>query len=313
MRPAAAAGALAAFLGVTIAGPPGAAPPAAPVNLFQLTARADLIVHVRVSEGALKHALVDVLDTLKGTAPAARLRIAFRELNLDRPAGAPPVAFSDGEEEILFLAPYPSTGRHKAKNFDLFGLVHGAQGRRPLPAEGPRFAIEAVSELAGIAGLDPVMQIQRFSAALGSQNPFLVETALIELGRLRAATPALYREMVRLLSSPRATHRAASLRLLAQVFGSRAAESAAGETGAPYETSDPSDEGRLALSAVIERARNDPDAVTRVAAVAAMGAWPAAGETNQELRAIASVDPDQSVRYEAKKILFKRGITDSTK
>src|SRR5437762_13395435 len=76
------------------------------LGLFQLIARADLVVHVKIIEGSLKYAMVEVLEPIKGEPPSPRLRIAFRDLNWRRPAGVEAIIFPSGQEEILFLTPF---------------------------------------------------------------------------------------------------------------------------------------------------------------------------------------------------------------
>ena len=67
------------------------------------------------------------------------------------------------------------------------------------------------------------------------------------------------------------------------------------------------DEAGQALAAVLERARNDPDAGVRVQAVQALAAWPAPSDVEADLRAIASQDASQEVRFEAERALFRAG------
>ena len=288
------------------------APPAGP-TLFQLAARAELVVHARVRAGALKHALVEVLAPLKGEPPAGLLRIAFRDANLDRPPGTAAMVFTDGREEILFLRPYPLPPKRRAKNPDLFELIHGARGRLTLPAEGGRGFVDAVREITGIVADDPAAQIRRLAALLSSANPFLAEASLLEIERLDAASEAHYSHLVALLGSPRSALRAGALRLMARVFAAAGERPEGARAGDPYDPADPAGAARSALAGVAERARNDSDVEVRVAAVAALGAWPIPNATNPDLRAIAASDRSQDVRFEAKRILFLRGISDSVK
>lgn len=296
------------------AGSPGAAPGAAPgpaPTLFQLAARADLVIHARVRAGALKYAQVEVLETIKGVAPAAFLRVAFRDFNLDRPPGTSPIVFADGGEEVLFLRPYPMPPKRRAKNPDLFELLHGPHGRLSLPAEGGAGRIEAVRSLVALAGADPEAQTRGLAAHLDSPNPDLAEAALLEFERLGAATPGHYRTLARLSGSTRNSLRAGALRLLAKVFAAGRGDEAPQEAG-PIPV-DPLGDAALALAAVRERARNDPDPGVRVAAVTALGAWPVRSDTDADLAAIAASDPSQDVRFEAKRIVFLKENADYIK
>lgn len=287
-----------AALSLCLAAPmvPGAEIPTgtARLNLFQLTARADLVVHVRVREGALKFASVEVLEAMKGSPPAPRLRVAFRDFSRDRGLRIDPIVFPDGQEEILFLVPHAQAPRRK-KDSDLFELLNAPQGRITVPAEGAGPILDAVRRLAALAAADPSSQLDGLHRILGGENLYLIEASLDEIGRLRAAAPSLYPALLHLLQSPSAAIRARSLRLLGQAF-------AAGDREGSAEAGDPA---RAALAGVIERARNDRDESVRVEAVMAIAAWPGRREVESELRAIAAQDPAQAVRYEAEKALYR--------
>ncbi|MGH9748922.1 MAG: hypothetical protein ACRD5D_09730, partial [Candidatus Polarisedimenticolia bacterium] len=284
-------------------------PPETAPNLLQLIARADLVARVRVVEGALKHAIVEVLEAVKGTPPAPRLRIAFRDWNFDRPAGIDPIVFADGEESILLLK--PASARRKGKDGDLFDLLEGPRGRLPIPPEGAAPVVDAARDLTAVAIADPSTQRRLLSERLRSVNPFLLLAVLAELDRLGGAAPDDLPALLALVRSPRSPVRAGALVLLGRLFrtGASGVEVRAGaSSGDPFP-----DQLRAALAAVIESARNDPEVPVRVAAVAAMGKWPTGSDTTQELRAIAGADPDQAVRYEAERILFKMKYGDSMK
>ncbi|HXU11940.1 MAG TPA: hypothetical protein VN898_08245, partial [Candidatus Binatia bacterium] len=74
-------------------GSPQLGPVPETLNLFQLVARTDLVVHVRIRSGSLKYAIVDVQESLKGTSPFPVLRIAFRDFNFTRAAGTDAIVF----------------------------------------------------------------------------------------------------------------------------------------------------------------------------------------------------------------------------
>jgi len=276
-----------------------------PLNLFQRAARASLVVHVRVHEGALRFALVDVLEVLKGSAPAERLRIAFRDFNFSRPRGTDPITFPNGEEEILFLTPYsqvPRSQKKKEKYSDVFELLLGAQGRITVPAEGAGAIFDAVRRLVQVAAQDPASQVEGLQGLLDSENPVLPEAGLEEMARLRAATPVLYPRLIRLLRNPSPRLRIRSLTLVQQIFSSRPPLPRSGSAEEAL------DEAGESLAAVLERARNDPDAAVRVQAVQALAAWPEHADVEADLRAIASQDASQEVRFEAERALFRAGV-----
>ncbi len=272
-------------------------PPPEPLNLFQLIARADLVALVKVRDGSLKYAMVDLIETLKGTEPGPHLRIAFRDFNFTRGPGEDTIVFPAGAQEILFLVPFKTPRRKKdlEKFKDLFTLYQGRQGRISLPAEGPGIILEAINRLAQITQFDAARQIEALTALLDSSNPYLMESSLSEIERLRVADTSLLEKLLYLLGSPSPTLRARSLRVITQVFGSTRV------TG-----DEALDEARSALAAVVERARNDSDESVRVQAVTAVAAWPRRKDVEGDLRAIAGTDQAQAVRYEAERALFKR-------
>jgi len=277
-------------------GSPQLGPVPETLNLFQLVARTDLVVHVRIRSGSLKYAIVDVQESLKGTSPFPVLRIAFRDFNFTRAAGTDAIVFPDGQEEILFLSPYGRTTRKKKdrdKNKDLFTLFRGSQGRLTVPGEGRNVPLEAVRRLAEIGRLDPSSQTEALEGLLESPNPILLETALSEIERLRDPRAPLLPRLIGLLASPSPPIRIGSLRVMAQIFAS-------GRIG-----DDSLDAAQTALAGVLERARNDPDEEVRTQAVLALAAWPNRREVQGELRAIAGTDKAQAVRYEAERALLR--------
>jgi len=268
------------------------------IDLFQMLARAELVVHARVREGSLKYAHVDVLRALKGEPPAQQLRIAFREHNWTGAQGQDEIVFPEGQEEILFLFRNPSR-KKKEKNRDIYDLYRGRKGRITTPAEGSRIIIDALDTLVELTRADPLSQVDGLLALLRSENLYLLEATLDEIIRLRAAIPASYTDLVALLGQPSPRIRARALTAIEQIFASGRVEDEAMGIGP--------DLASAALAAVIERARNDEEPDIRVHAVAAMAAWPHKDEIESGLAAIAINDPSQMVRYEAERSLFQLG------
>ncbi len=269
--------------------------PDRPLDLFQRIARAEMVVRIRVYDGSLRFALVDVLETLKGAPPASRLRIAFRDYNSNRSPGTDMIVFPNGQEEILLLIPY-SPARPTEKNKDIFDLYLGQEGRITVPAEGALTLLEAVRQLVLFARMDPATQIDAFTTLLGSENRYLLEAALDEVERLHIAAPALYGRLLSLLVNASPEMRLRSLRLIGYIFAS---------SGKSRDGATPPDESDAALAAVLERARNDAAENVRAQAVIALAAWPKRAVVEGDLRAIAEQDPAQMVRYEAERALFK--------
>ncbi len=266
-----------------------------PLSLFQMVSRADRVVHVRVREGALKYAVMDVVEVLKGEPPPSPLRVVFRDLNWRRPAGVDPIVFRNSQEEILFLAPLGEGRRNKHR--DLFDLFRGAEGHIPLPAEGALAEVEAVKRLAALAAADPATQVNGLWDLLSSGNARLGESALDEIVRLRAATADRLPQAAALLRNPSGRMKAGALRLIGMIFTS----------GNALEKGDTSpDELRSALASVLQIAHSDGDEFVRVEAVAAVAAWPDRPEVLGDLQAIAAHDSAQSVRFEAQKALVRQ-------
>jgi hypothetical protein len=262
-----------------------------PLTLVQIIGRSDAAVHIRVSDGSGKFAIVQVLETLTGPDPGVRLRIDFRDLNLTL-KGQEAVVFEKGEEDILFLH-RPAWKKPSAKNADVFELLHGRRGRLLLPAEGSGIYLEAVRRLGAIARQDPSDQVEALRRLLGSENPFLRESALAEVGRLGALTVDDLPALIHLISDQSAGLREKSLQQIRVIL-----RSADGQDG---------DDPRRALEAARERARNDSDEQVRAEAVRAMSAWSHHEDVVPDLKAIAGVDPSQLVRYEAQRVLFLWG------
>ncbi len=284
---------------LSIAGVPVAAPvrpesTVASLNLFQRLARAELVVKVRIRDGNVRYAIVDVEESLKGEAPAASLRVAFRDYNFFRPPGADPIVFQDGEEDVLLLVPYTEVKRSE-KNRDLFELYGGPSGRFALPAEGSAIFTDAVRRLVPIGRLDPTAQVDALWSCLESDNPSLLEAAMDEIDRLRAVSPKLFGRLTALLNTRSTSIRILSLRLIGRVFATSPAQ----------ETDELAvEQSRDALNAVLERARGDGDEDVREAAVVAIVAWPQRPEVRGDLESIARLDPAQAVRYVAQRALL---------
>ena len=269
------------------------------LGIFQMIARAELLLHVRVNEGSLKYAKVEVQEAIKGTPPAQQLRIAYREHNWLRQAGTDAIVFPDGQDEILFLIRNPRR-KVKEKNKDIFDLFQGRRGRMTLPAEGGGILLEALRRLSDLTQVDPVTQAEGLLALLRSTNPYLLDAALDEVARLRVASPVTFTDLVPLMRNVSPAVRVQALRIVRQVFKSGVVEQESKGVGP--------DQERTTLDAVMERARNDEDPDVRVSAVAAMAAWPVRSDIEEGLRAIASMDRSQHVRYEAERALFRMGL-----
>jgi len=264
-----------------------------PLTLFQLLARATLVVHVRVKDGAQRYASVDVLETLLGESPAARLRIDFRDLNLQL-RGQDLIVFNNQADYVLFLEK-PTWRKPKEKNRDLYALFHGRRGQMLLPPEGLGVPLEAIREMAKLVGRPPEDQVESLRALMIRPNPILRQAVLEELTRMRACSIADLGPLSTLARDPLPAIRGQALATIGMVL------------------KDPGDEmsqepRRIALELCRERARNDAAPSVRVEAVRALSSWDRRDDVVPDLRAVAGIDPDQSVRYEAERVLFLWGV-----
>lgn len=262
-------------------------------NLYELTARSDLVVAARVVAGSLKLAQVEVVEVFRGDAKQGqRLQIAFRDLNSTL-GKADRIVFGDMEKDLLFLVPELNyEGRRKGP--DRFTLVRGRFGKFTLPREGEDVYLEAVREFARLASLkDHRLLFGELKDLLKSRNPILVDAGLEEVARLQLMDHRMVPVAMHFLQDPSPKRRVGALQLLGGFLGT------VKERPASPELQD------SVLPPLQAMARNDPQEAVRVAAVEALGKWQ--GDAPLEtLREIAEQDPAQAVRYQAKLELFRR-------
>ena len=260
-----------------------------PLTLFQIIARAPLVVRARVVDSAGKMALLQIEDTIKGGYSDDHVRLDYRDLNLSL-RGQEPVVFHTGEEDLFCLEP-PPWRKPTKKNRDIRSLYHGRRGRLELPPEGAGVQIETVRTLAAIAAGAPQDQSARLCREIESANLVLREAALDELVRLRQPLVDDLPALTRLSRDPSPASRVRAMRLLALTFPT--ADSQA-----------PSEEARIALEAVRIAVRSDEVEEVRVEAIRALGSWVRPDDLAAELKALSERDPSQMVRYEAQRVLF---------
>jgi hypothetical protein len=262
-----------------------------PLTLYQMLARAPIVIHGRVIHGAVRLAEVKVMENFRGMAPAEEIRLDFRDLNIQT-AGKDTVAFADGDEFIFFLA-RPNFRKPAKKKEDILELYHGRDGIRRLPGEGAGEVIEAVRQLAAILDLPPGEQPQALRQKAQLRNALLQATALDELLRLQEGDRDDLDWLERIVRDPDPAVRGRAAALMSRVFEGLPAVSAEQE--------------RPALESIRERAHGDPDATVRVASVKALGSWPERDQVIPDLQAIGGNDSSQDVRYEARRLLYLWG------
>lgn len=266
--------------------------PEAP-TLYELTAHCPLVVAAQVLSGQVKLAQVKVDEVFRGSAqPGQKLQIAFRDFNLDL-GKRDRILFSDGETDILFLTP-ELDGYGRRKGADRYILHRGRFGKQPLPREGDEIYREAMRKFAALAAeRDHRKLYAEIRSLVGSPNPLLVEAALHEILRLDLMDRDLLPRVLRYLADPSPQRRIQALRLIEEFFLD------VKPAGHSPELED------VALEPVISIARNDADEGARVSAIDAMAAW-GGEEVYRTLKAIAELDPAQSVRYQAQLRLLRR-------
>jgi hypothetical protein len=269
----------------------GAVRESVPLSLYQLLARAPIVIHGRIVHGAGRLAEVKVMENFRGKAPAETIRLDFRDLNLQT-GGKGQLVFLDGEDYILFLE-HPDFRKPSKKKEDILGLYHGREGFRKLPEEGAGETIEAVRQLASVMDLPPAEQAHALRQRAQQNNSVLKTTALDELLRLEEGDRDDLDWLQRAVRDPDPAVRSRAAALMSRVF-----------TDLPPGSTD---QERPSLESVRERAHGDPDAGVRAASVRALGSWPDRDQVVPDLQSIGTGDESQVVRYEARRLLFLWG------
>ena len=263
-----------------------------PPGLYEMTARADLVVSAQVDSGSLKLAQVRVVEVFRGRAtPRDRLQIAFREFNLDL-GKEDRIVFEAGATDVLFLVP-ELNGEGKRKGSDRYTLLRGRFGKFPLPREGEEIYLEALRGFVKLVSIKDHRELfRRLKDLVESPNPILVNAALKEVLKLDIMDRELVPAVMVYYRDPAPARRVAALRLMERLF----ARSRDREKDPDFHES--------ALPPITVLARNDPDETVRVAAVDALGAWGGAAVA-ETLGEIARQDSAQAVRYKAQVILLR--------
>ena len=269
----------------------GTAKESVPLDLFQLLARAQHVVHGQVTNGAGRLADVKVLENFKGDAPEA-IRVDFRDLNL-QVSGKEQVMLRDGDEYILFLDK-PDFRKPSKKKENIFEPFRGRAGLMLLPPEGSGVFIEAIRSLAPLVKKPPNEQEEGLRQRAQTENPALRRAALEELLRLQDANPSDLNWLQRVCQDRDASVRRLALRMQAEALAQLVADEAGeGE--------------RAVLESIRMHAHADPDESVRVEATKALGSWPVKDDVVPDLQSLGVQDEAQSVRYEARRILFLWG------
>jgi HEAT repeat protein len=262
-----------------------------PLDVFQLLARAHYVLHGQITHGAGRLAEVKVLENFKGEAPDA-IRVDFRDLNIQVSAREE-VVLRDGDEYVLFLDK-PDFRKPSPKKEDIFEPFRGRAGLMLLPPEGAGAVIEAMRSLAPLVSKPPNEQEDGLRQRAQIDNSSLRRAALEELLRLEDANPSDLAWLQKVVQD-----RDPAVRRLALQMQAAALHQLGGDEAGEGE--------RSVLETIRMHAHVDPDESVRVEATKTLGAWPVKDDVIPDLQSLGVQDGAQSVRYEARRLLFLWG------
>jgi hypothetical protein len=262
------------------------------LNLFDWTAIAPEIVVIRVLGGEGKLMRVRVERTLRGSIEeGSEILVDERHANKTRLDTQPTLKLAREDGPVVLLL--ERSTRKNAKNKPVYLLVRGVDGARALPLEGAEAMVDALEALLRIQAIDDYdLQWQQFALLLEStNNPVVIETILDSYEKFRRGDAELLLIVEILLDHPRPPIRAKAAKVIGIVARRLAVEDA--------------EALRELQPELMALARRDPSVEVRVAATEALGLMDPA-LTDGVLEEIADEDPEQLVRYTARKILLAR-------
>lgn len=274
--------AVAALSGVVSAGVPS--------STYEWMATAPIVIVGSVAVDDQRYVEFEATTVLRGEVPiGGRVAVDVRSANRDRAPENDRLAPRIGLRYLLLLEPVEA---RKKRATSLHRLVHGVAGAREIPAEGGQAFLDAVRRMVAVQEIkDDGRTWQALEGMLEDTNPLLVRTALDLYEKFRRATPVHLPLLRPLLDHPDPALRAGSMRLIAQVQSTRG----------PL----PEEDRVILVGELASRARRDAVIEVRVAATAALAAFPGS-HVEDLLREVAREDPEQAVRFEAQKSLFER-------
>lgn len=276
-----------AMAGILIAA--AGAPALAALDLFDWMATASTVVAGRSVDAEGRRPEIVATRVLRGTiGDGQHLRVDLAEANAQREEGVAPLKLEADVEYLFVLEP---SSRRAGDVPATFRLVRGVASVREVPAEGRDGFLEAAAKLVAIQDRkDEVQTWTSFRDLLDETHPLLLETALEHFLKFRRGEPAMAPSVRPILSHPRPDLRRRAAALLGQILARPDA------AGAP--------ELQGVYPELFGLARRDVSVEVRVAATAALAAG--GEDARAVLDEIATSDPEQAVRYEARRILFER-------
>src|SRR5262245_31746480 len=192
MRFATAAAVLLAVFGVAGTALAVTEPPPDPIRrgLYEWMGLAPIVVAGDVVSDDGKFTQVVVREAIKGVAePGTTLLIDVRGANRDRDPGVKPLKFDRAVGYLLLLRTAP---RASGPTRQVFELVRGVQGARPIPAEGRPATLDAARKLAALQERrDDELLWSSLPGFLEDDNPVLVDATLDLFVKFRRGDAAL--------------------------------------------------------------------------------------------------------------------------
>lgn len=264
-----------------------------PADLWQWQNPASIVAVVEIdADGPRGTMLARAVRVFLGELdPRDRIALDVREANRERPAGVEALDVRDGRRYLALLE--PADRQPRRLDFPLYRIVRGVEGIRSLPGEGSEAWIDALSRITAIRGLGRDELVwEGLGALLLDRNPLLVRTALEAHVSFERGGPEILPAVRELLRNARPDVRSLASSLAGICL--RRADEARGEEAVRETT--------LALVAI---ARTDEVPEVRASAVRALGSRFDAS-TRRVLEEVADKDPEQEVRYEARRVLYER-------
>jgi hypothetical protein len=276
-----------------------------PLTLYQMTARAALVVHARALSDSTRRPPMQILEVFKGRYPRDRLLIVPFEQNFANPKPwLRREVFRKGVEYFLFLNSYDpdsdddafpleDSPEDKAEVTNRYVVLNAHRGVVAIPPEGGAAITAALKRFVKILSLRQYdLQAEALRALLRERNPFLVEAGLSEVERFRLGTDEEIEALLELIASPRDGFREGAVRLIGQI--ARRARSEERDLRRREEI----------FNRVAALAQGDSSSTARLEAVRTLGSIGGA-DAESLLRAVGRQDASQEVRYQAQIMLLE--------
>lgn len=262
-------------------------------NLWEWMNVAPIVALLEVREPDGRETLAEVERVFRGAiVVGSTIALDVRQANRERPGGASALSLRSGGVYVALLE--PAGKRRDAEERPLFRLVRGVEGVREIPAEGAPAWIEAADRIAAIRALgNDLLVWDALGALLADPNPILMRTGLGAHEAFARGDSGLFPALLPLLSHPAPDVRAGASAVSGNCLRRDPSSSQEGA-------------GREVVLRLIALCRRDPDPAVRIAATRSL-AVVREPSVQRVLEEIATEDPEQTVRFEAKRLLLDRG------